>query len=122
MTQHRRAEDESAMIWLRDKVLPPILIAGVLGGLGGGLAMYQKIASVSDSIPKIDAELARLNDKQLRLENELTVVRSQMIGWDVMKRIEMGLNSASKEGKGNQAMASIASVIRAEIEARKEKP
>jgi hypothetical protein len=83
--------------------------------------MYQKIGTVTESIPKINAEIARLNDKVLQQENELTIVRSQMVGWDVMKRIEMGMNAAGREGKGDAAMRAISAAIRSEVEARKEK-
>lgn len=112
----------SAINGLLIKALPPIIVAGILGGFAGGFAMYQKIGTVTESIPKINAELARLNDKQVRQEGELVILRSQMVGWDVMKRIEMGLNASSKEGKGNAAMTAVAASLRAEIEARKEHP
>ncbi len=146
-SHNQRAEDGSWLIWVRDKILPAIIISGILALLGGGYVMYGKIASVTDSMPKINAELesvresipkmnfevkrlndkidtefARMNDKQLRLEGDVFVLRSQMVGWDTMKRIEMQWSSASKEGKGNAAMAGVAAILRAEIEARKEIP
>jgi hypothetical protein len=121
MIERRHNEDTSPMLWLRDKVLPPLILAGVVGGFTGGWAMYQKIGTVTESIPKINAEIARLNDKVLQQENELTIVRSQMVGWDVMKRIEMGMNAAGREGKGDAAMRAISAAIRSEVEARKEK-
>jgi len=111
----------SAINGLLVKVLPPIIVAGIIGGFAGGIAMYQKISSISESIPRIDASLSRLEDKQQRQEGDIVVLRSQMVGWDVMKRIEFGLNSASREGKGNAAMGAVATALRAEIEARKEK-
>lgn len=119
MVQHRRSEDTSAIIWLRDKVLPPVIIAGILGGFAGGAAVYHKIGQVTESIPKINAELARLNDRQIAADNRITVIESQMVGWDVLKRIEMSMNSPSGKDK---AMQAISSVLRSEIEARKEKP
>jgi len=145
-SHNQRAEDQSLMLWIRDKILPPIIIAGVLGGLTGGWIMYNKIASVTDSIPKmneelaivresiptlnlevkrlndkIDTEFARMNDNLRAQEARITVVESQMVGWDVMKRIEMGMNAASREGKGDASLRAISAAIRSEVEARKER-
>lgn len=119
---HRRVSDNSFTVMLYEKVIPPLLVAAILGGAAGGWAAYRKLDEVAARLPQINADIDALKAEQDRARNELTVLRSQMVGWDTLKRIELALASLSQAGKGDRAMQAMSATLRAELDARKEKP
>lgn len=52
---------------------------------------------------------------------ELGAIKGQMIGWDLLKRIEGQLSLFAVTGQGNDAMSLVAKVIANELEARGKK-
>ena len=120
VNQHRRAEDDSWSAWIRDKVLPPLIVAFIVGAAGGGLAVYKKLDQVAFAVDTQAAKSAAIEARLAQVEADLTVTRSQMVGWDVLKRIEQSLQLVAQAGKGDKAMAGVAASMRSEIEARKE--
>ena len=111
--QHRRAEDVSWSAWIRDKILPPLLVAFIMASTVGGMATYKKIDTVANNIATQEIRLKKL-------ESDVIVLRSQMVGWDVIKRIEQGLQIAIMTGNTDKATAAIAASLKNELEARKE--
>jgi|GEM_PF-2721427 hypothetical protein len=55
------------------------------------------------------------------LQSRVTVIESKMVGWDTITRIERSLGMMAAMGKGNQAMAVVADVLKAEREARNQR-
>ena len=103
---HRRAEDNSVSAWLRDKVLPPLIVATCLSCMTLAFAMYRMVSN---------------HDMRIALiEQQITVMRAQMVGWDTVARMERSLAALSAAGNGDKAMAAMASVLRNEVETRKE--
>lgn len=51
------------------------------------------------------------------IENEISIIRGQMIGWDVLKRIELYMASMAPE----QANSALIKAIRAESQSRESK-
>jgi outer membrane murein-binding lipoprotein Lpp len=121
-TPRRRMEDHSFITRLRDNVIPPLLVAAILGGAAGGWAAYQKLDEVASRLPQINADIALLKSQQIQTQGDLTVLKSQMVGWDVLKRVELALAGLAQAGKGDKAMTAVSGALRAEIDARKEKP
>jgi hypothetical protein len=123
-TYHRRerASDLSFAAKLRDNVIPPLVVAAILGGTAGGWAAYHKLEEIASRLPQINADIAALKAQQVQTQSELTILKSQMVGWDVLKRIELALGALAQAGKGDRAMYAVSSAIRAEVDARKEKP
>lgn len=115
-------EDHSFIARLRDNVMPPLVVAAILGGAAGGWAAYSKLDEVARTIPQMNADIAALKLQQIQSQNEITVLRSQMIGWDVLKRLELAFAAYSQSGKGDKAMGAMSSALKAEIDSRKEKP
>jgi outer membrane murein-binding lipoprotein Lpp len=121
-TPKRRMEDHSFITRLRDNVIPPLLVAAILGGTAGGWAAYRKLDEVAATLPRMNAEIAQLRAEVDELKSRQTIMQSQMVGWDVLKRVELALASLSQAGKGDKAMIAMSGALRAEIDARKEKP
>ena len=117
-----RAVDHSFITRLRDNVVPPLVVASILGGAAGGWAAYQKLDEVARTLPQINADIARLRAEVDELKSRQTIMQSQMVGWDVLKRVELALASIAQAGKGDKAMTAVSGALRAEIDARKEKP
>lgn len=114
--------DQSFAVRLRDNVIPPLIVATIIGGAAGGWAAYQKLDEVAAKMPQINADLAALKSEQARINSEITVMKSQMVGWDVLKRVELALAGLAQAGEGDKAMSAVSGALRAEIDARKEKP
>lgn len=119
---HRRASDNSLAGYLREKVLPPLIVAAILAGSAGGWAAYQKLDEVARTLPQINADIAQLRSEVNALKSAQTVMQAQMVGWDVLKRVELALAGLASAGKGDKAMSAVSGALRAEIDARKEKP
>jgi hypothetical protein len=117
-----RDSDTGFSATLRDKVIPPLVVAAILGCAGGGIAAYRKLDELTSKLPQISADISTLKAQQLQTQGELTILKSQMVGWDVLKRIELALGGLSQNGKGNEAMRAMANALHAEIDSRKEKP
>ena len=66
---------------------------------------------------KIDDHQAQINN----IQSELTIIRSQMVAWDTLKRIEGQLYAFAAVGKGNEVMGMVAGMLRIEREAREKK-
>ena len=125
----RRMEDHSITAMIRDKVIPPLIVAAIIGGAAGGWAAYRKLDDITVKLPQMSAdisqsriEITQLRSEIARTQNDLTVLRAQMVGWDVLKRVELALASLAKAGAGDRAMHAVSDALRAEIDARKEKP
>ena len=115
-------EDHSFVAKLRDNVIPPLLVASIMGGTAGGWAAYNKLDEVARTIPQMNADIALMKSQMEQQRAEITVLRSQMVGWDVLKRVELALSNLGASGKGDKAMTAVSGALRAEIDARKEKP
>lgn len=105
------ANQESFWLTFRTKVLPTIIAASILSLAGASLSIYQKATEVLAVIHSHDQRLTSL-------EKEVTVVKSQMVGWDTLKRIELTLATLAGASKGNEAMSNMSRAIRNELEAR----
>ncbi len=121
-TPKRRMEDHSFITRLRDNVIPPLLVAAILGGAAGGWAAYRKLDEVASTLPRMNADIAQLRSEVDDLKSRQTVMQSQMVGWDVLKRVELALAGLAQAGKGDKAMTAVSGALRAEIDARKERP
>ena len=104
---------ESFWLTFRTKVLPTLIAASILSLCAASLSIYQKAAEVLAVIRSHDQRLTSL-------EKEVTVIRSQMVGWDTLKRIELTLSTLSTSGRGNEAVGNMSRAIRNELEARNE--
>jgi hypothetical protein len=63
----------------------------------------------------------KLNENQNEINNlkaRVTVIESQMVGWDVLTRIERTLGLLAASGKGNESMSVVADVLKTERQAR----
>lgn len=114
--------DQSFAVRLRDNVIPPLLVAAILGGFAGGWAAYKKLDEVASTLPRMNAEIGQLRAEVNELKSQQTVMQAQMVGWDVLKRVELALAGLAQAGKGDKAMYAVSGALRAEIDARKEKP
>lgn len=65
--------------------------------------------------------LSGINTRLDVLERAVTVMQAQMVGWDVLTRMERTLVVLAQAGKGNEAMAAVAAVLRTERESREPK-
>jgi hypothetical protein len=79
--------------------------------------LYQMHNSQNEIIRKLDQNDVRIS----ALEKDITVIRGQMVGWDVLTRVERTLGLLSATGKGNIAMGAVSDVLRAERESRESK-
>lgn len=119
---NRRADDHDWSVWIRDKVLPPLLVTFIVAAGGGGIALYRKIDGIAAAIEAQEVRARAIEFRVGQLESEVTVVRSQMVGWDTLTRMERSLAALAGMGKGNDAMRAVAGALRSEIESRKEAP
>lgn len=55
------------------------------------------------------------------LQGEVVYMKGQMVGWDVLKRMETTLSLLAEKGKGNEALAAFSATMRLEREARNDK-
>jgi hypothetical protein len=94
---------------LIEKVIPPLLVSCCLGTAGGVMMIWNKL----DKIETIDVRVTSL-------ERDITVLKSQMVTWDLVKRIELGVNTYAQIGKGNEVMGVVGKVLKMELDARKE--
>lgn len=76
--------------------------------------IWQMYKDQNALITKIDNSQAQI----IALQNEVSIIKAQMVGWDTLTRIERTLGLLAATGKGNQAMAAVSDVLKAEREAR----
>ena len=127
---HRRASDQSFISMIKEKVLPPLIVASIIGGFGGGVAFYKKLDSVDSKLPQIIADIASMRlaleverNERIRLQSDVAAMRGQMVGWDSMKRMELFITSQlNGRSKPSEVAGAMAGAIRSEIDSRKEKP
>jgi hypothetical protein len=89
--------------------------------------MKTDLDSVKDSRQSNDELLKKMVERIVALENhaetaalrhEIMIIKSQMVGWDTLTRIERTLALIASSGNGNQAMGAVSDVLKAERESR----
>jgi hypothetical protein len=120
--QHRRKTDDSLASWFKDKVVAPLIVAFIIGSSAGGWALYKKLDDLGLQMQQqyTVSEGRALELRVSQAEREIAIVRSQMVGWDLVKRLEQQMSILASTNKSNAAAAVAAAVIRSELEARKE--
>lgn len=108
--------------WIRDKVLPPLIVAFICVSAGGGISAYRKLDQVAIALQQQIEVNKNLEVRLTKAESDIIVIRSQMIGWDVLKRIEQSLSLLSANGEGNKGLKVMANALQVEIQSRKEYP
>lgn len=123
MTQDSKdKEDKGWSDWIRDKVLPPLIVAFICVSAGGGVAAYRKLDAVALSLQQQAEANKNLEARITKVESDVIVIRSQMIGWDVLKRIEQSLSLLAASGEGNKGLKVMANALQVEIQTRKDYP
>ena len=119
--QHRRKSDDSVISWLRDKVVAPLIVAFIFGATTGGIALYKKIDDLSVQMTQqyTQQQGRELELRTAQLERELTVVKSNMVSLELLKRLEQAMSLLAANGQNDKSMAVIASTIRSELDTRK---
>jgi hypothetical protein len=113
-------EEQGWSAWIRDKVLPPLIVAFICVSAGGGVSAYRKLDAVAVALQQ-QAETNKILDARLtKAESEIVVIRSQMVGWDVLKRIEQSLSLLAANGESNKGVKAIANSLQVELQSRKE--
>lgn len=115
-------EERSWSSWIRDKVLPPLVVAFICLSAGGGVSAYRKLDAVAISLQQQAEANKNLEARITKVESDVIVIRSQMIGWDVLKRIEQSLSLLSANGEGNKGLKVMANALQVEIQTRKDYP
>lgn len=117
-----RESDSSLSVYIKDKIMPPLIVAFILGSGAGYFAMFKKLdEAISLSTRNAnDVELIKLEMTAQRAEytGKIAALQGQMVGWDVIKRIELFMQQYATAGKGNEAMKIMAAALKAESEAR----
>lgn len=108
--------------WIRDKVLPPLIVAFICVSAGGGISAYRKLDTVAAALQQQIETNKNLEVRLTRAESDIIVIRSQMIGWDVLKRLEQSLSLYSANGEGNKGLKVIANALSVEIQTKKDYP
>lgn len=106
---------ESLWVTFRTKVVPSLLTVCIISLATASLSIAHKASKVLDLIEAHDARLTAL-------EKDLIIVKSQMVGWDTLKRIELTLSTLATAGRSGEAMRSMSNAIRNELDARRENP
>jgi len=119
--QHRRKSDDSVTSWLKDKVVAPLIVAFIIGSSAGGIALYKKIDDLSIQMTQqyTQQQGRELELRTAQLERELTVVKSNMVSLELLKRLEQAMSLLAANGQNDKSMAVIASTIRSELDTRK---
>ena len=119
--QHRRKSDDSVISWLRDKVVAPLIVAFIIGPAAGGIALQKKIDDLSIQMTQqyTQQQGRELELRTAQLERELTVVKSNMVSLELLKRLEQAMSLLAANGQNDKSMAVIASTIRSELDTRK---
>jgi len=101
---------EKGFVYIKNRILPNLLVACVLWTTG----MLWNIKKQLDTIESVDQRITTV-------EQEISIIKSQMVTWDLLKRIELSLSTMSQMGNGNESMKNVANVIHNEIEAKHQK-
>lgn len=109
------ASRENLWVTFRTKVVPSLLAACILSLASASVTIVQKANKVLEIIEAHDARLTAI-------EKEQVMIKSQMVGWETLGRIERTLATLAVSGRGGEAMRSMSTVIRNELDARKENP
>lgn len=115
-------EEKSWSSWIRDKVLPPLVVAFICLSAGGGVSAYRKLDAVAISLQQQAEANKNLEARITKVESDVIVIRSQMVGWDVLKRIEQSLSLLAASGEGNKGLKVMANALSVEIQTRKDYP
>ncbi len=70
---------------------------------------------------QLNTSLKDINYRLATVEAEIVIIKSQMVGWDVLKRMEGQLYGYASMGKGNEAMGVVAGILKIERESRENK-
>lgn len=81
-------------------------------------AVKGSIIAILGLVWSIHVQIREQQYKLLELENRVTRIESQMVGWDTLTRIERSLGWLANNGKGNEAMLSVVEAIKSEREIR----
>jgi len=84
------------------------------------VSAYRKLDAVAVALQQ-QAETNKILDARLtKAESEIVVIRSQMVGWDVLKRIEQSLSLLAANGDSNKGVKAIANSLQVELQSRRE--
>lgn len=76
------------------------------------------IVALLTLVYNIDKKLDSQNTEISNLKAEVAIIKSEMVKWDVLTRMERTLGLLAATGRGNQAMAAVAEVLKTERESR----
>ena len=107
---------------IRTDILPPLIVAFIVAISAGALSLYRKMNQVISLAAKHDSDIEILKLEIVAQRGDyngkIGELRGQMVGWDVIKRIELFMQQYAGAGKGNEAMSAFAGALRAESEGR----
>lgn len=90
--RNRRVSDHSFVAYIKDKVLPPLLVAFIVSSVGIGAAAYRKLDQVSSDIAAQSSRTSALEERQARLEADLSAVKQSYVTraeiLETVKRVE----------------------------------
>lgn len=79
------------------------------------------IVGIFGMIYQLNDSLKAINYRLTEVESKVVVIQGQMVGWDVLKRMEGQLYGFASMGKGNEAMGVMAGILKVERESREGK-
>ena len=120
-SSRERASDSSWTVWLKDKFLPPLVVAAICAACAGSIAAYKKLDAVASSIEAQAEEIAGLEERIARAEGDVVVLRSESVHWEVLRRLADNLAAYAMNGKGHEAMEAMSRALKAETEAQRVK-
>jgi hypothetical protein len=91
-----------------------VLGASVIGFSRSVKRMYEMVEKQTQQISELSGDIRNLRER-------MTIVESQMVGWDTLTRMERSLGLLATAGKGSEAMSAMASALRVEIDSHKER-
>lgn len=102
--------------WL-EKAVAAVVAASVAATAGFQWQLYRGNEDVRALLKSHDARIAYIESKMTEVNLEVSEIRSQMVGWDTIKRIELFLASKS----AGEIDSKMSSALRMELDSRGEK-
>jgi hypothetical protein len=114
----RRAEDN--LLWPHVKKtfaanFAWMMFIGITGMIGSNFWVLLELRSTTQTLT---ANYQDLQKQITQVKSDLAETRGQMVGWDVLSRMQSTFSTMAAQGKGNQAMAVFGQVIHNEVTAR----
>lgn len=90
--RNRRVSDHSVVAYIKDRILPPLLVAFIVSSVGIGTAAYRKLDQVSSEIAAQSSRTTALESRQSQLEADLSAVKQSYVTraeiLETVKRVE----------------------------------